>query len=146
MIEKRTEIHTGHDFPAIVFRDDGSVNLTDLILSIEEDVREKEEEKRAIICRSCRNVITYPDRIVNIEGQHSHVFTNPAGISFKIGCFSEAPGCFNTGALTDEYTWFSGFSWCFAICAGCFNHLGWFYTKGDSFFYGLILDSIAENR
>ncbi|MDM8517965.1 cereblon family protein, partial [Desulfobacterales bacterium HSG16] len=62
-----------------------------------------------------------------------------------IGCFSAAFGCARSGVPTSEYTWFAGFSWCFAMCSKCQIHLGWhFLAEGDKNFYGLILNQLVE--
>ncbi len=82
---------------------------------------------------------------MEVEGKHMHVFSNPEGIVFQIGCFSSADGCVNRGVPTTEFTWFTGFSWRFSFCSNCYIHLGWFYqSKGVENFYGLILDRLAE--
>ncbi len=109
-----------------------------------EDENETEKEDY-IICRACGNVIASPDEQMEVDGKFSHTFTNPAGIAYKIGCFSNAKGCVNFGEPTSDFTWFPGFDWCYALCSNCFSHLGWHYSSGDSSFFGLILDNIAEN-
>ncbi len=103
------------------------------------------EEERTIICRLCRHVITTPDTMVPMNGILNHIFTNPAGVTYTIACFTSAKGCVTTGEPTIDYTWFPGFQWSYALCAGCFSHLGWHYTGGENAFYGLILDRITEN-
>jgi hypothetical protein len=109
--------------------------------------REGEEpsRERRLLCKICGHYITSRDRVIEQAGSHVHVFTNPAGVTFRIGCFSSAPGCLNAGEPTEDYTWFPGFAWSFAVCAGCMNHLGWLYESGTSGFYGLILENLAED-
>lgn len=99
---------------------------------------EKEETSRAVLCHMCRSVLTYLRSEVSIHGRHLHTFFNPAGIVYEIRCFSEAPGCVTHGKPTDEFTWFSGFTWEYCLCGTCFDHLGWFYKAPDSSFFGLI--------
>ncbi len=113
---------------------------------VKEDDETSEDRDYHIICRSCSNVLTSPDESIHIDGNHVHKFVNPAGIIFKIRCFKSVPGCIAVGSPTKEFTWFPGFSWSFAICASCLNHLGWFYFSEGNSFFGLILDNIAENR
>jgi hypothetical protein len=108
--------------------------------------KEKKKKKEFILCRSCSHIITSIDRKIEIDGQHAHTFTNPAGIVYRIGCFSEAPGCFNFGEPTEEFTWFPGFAWSYANCLKCFMHLGWFYQSGDRHFYGLILNHLIAGQ
>lgn len=110
--------------------------------------REGEEvsrEKR-LLCGICGHYITSRDRAVEESGSHTHVFTNPAGVTFHIGCFSSAPGCHSAGDPTEEYTWFPGFAWSFALCGGCMAHLGWLYESGSRRFHGLILAGLVEEN
>jgi hypothetical protein len=106
---------------------------------------EKIKREHLILCRFCNNNITSPENIIEINGKHRHTFTNHAGNTFAIGCFSFAEGCLNYDEPTTEYTWFPGFSWCYAICASCYSHLGWYYVSPGSSFYGLILNNLIEN-
>ncbi|HVO66177.1 MAG TPA: cereblon family protein [Syntrophales bacterium] len=82
---------------------------------------------------------------ITVNGQHAHIFKNPAGITFHIGCFSTAWGCFTYGIPTYDVTWFKGFSWCVALCANCFYHLGWHYQSGGESFFGLILANLIKD-
>ena len=127
--------------PLLLFKEKIDTGLSKPSVKIEGDV----SRERAIICRVCGNVITKPDYAIEIEGKCAHKFVNPAGIVYHIGCYKEAPGCAAAGEPTREFTWFPGYSWCFALCNMCFAHLGWYYTSGASGFYGLILDNITEN-
>ena len=141
--------HTYHNyytdpFPVLAFKektDDIETGISEPSVKIDADIF----RERAIICRACGNVITKPDQAIEIEGKSAHKFVNPAGIVYHIVCFREAPGCAAAGEPTREFTWFPGYSWCFALCDMCFAHLGWRYTSGDSGFFGLILDNITEN-
>lgn len=105
---------------------------------------EDSDEKRFLLCKTCNTVITSSEKRIDISGGHRHTFKNPAGIMYTIGCFSRARGCFTVGAPTDEFSWFPGFSWCFAMCAQCLSHMGWQYQSTGENFYGLILDNIVE--
>jgi len=105
----------------------------------------EEKEERAILCRNCKHQITSFKHIIEVRGQHRHTFGNPEGFVFEIGCFSAAKGCRNEGVPTSEFTWFSGFSWRYAICAKCYLHLGWHYlSRGEANFYGLILNRLIQ--
>lgn len=102
------------------------------------------EEDDSIRCGICGNHVTSDGERISVHGSHDHAFLNPLGLLFHIGCFSGAPGCLDTGEYTDEYTWFPGYSWCFALCARCRAHLGWRYHSGDHAFWGLILDRLSR--
>ncbi len=96
-----------------------------------------------IVCRACGFAVCHPDDAITVSGAHRHTFANPHGIVFEIGCFRNAPGCTRVGEASDDFTWFAGYRWRIAICAGCHRHLGWrFEGTGDSF-HGLILDRLA---
>jgi hypothetical protein len=103
------------------------------------------EEEHFILCRNCGNTITTPASIISVNGRHTHVFTNPEGFIYEIGCFSSAEGCIVYGEPTFEYTWFEGFRWNFCMCSECLIHLGWYYQNGDNGFFGLILDRLIDS-
>jgi hypothetical protein len=113
----------------------------------EQDILKRVMEGRdeGILCRTCANRITSPEEMVKQSNRHVHTFRNPAGISYTIGCFKKAPGCLSLGESTDEFTWFPGFLWNYAVCSRCFSHLGWFYqTPGGDSFFGLILNQLIN--
>ena len=101
-------------------------------------------EDHFIVCRNCGNRITTPERIISVNGEHTHTFTNPEGFTYDIGCFSVAEGCDVYGEPTREHTWFHGFTWRFCVCSGCLMHLGWNYEREGESFFGLILDLLAD--
>jgi hypothetical protein len=79
-----------------------------------------------------------------VSGSHQHVFTNPAGITYQICCFSSAGGCVIYGIPTAEFSWFSGYAWTIALCANCLLHVGWYYQSEKSCFFGLIPDHLIR--
>lgn len=104
----------------------------------------KEKEERALHCKHCLSRITTQAAAVEKEGRHEHTFYNPAGVVFRIGCFSEAQGCLPEGEPTSAFTWFSEYAWQVAYCAQCRMQLGWFYQSGRGSFWGLILDHLIQ--
>lgn len=96
-----------------------------------------------ILCRACSRGITSVAAAIAVSGSHHHRFINPAGLTYRIGCFSAAPGCMVYGRPTMEFTWFSGFAWSLAFCRNCYLHLGWHYQSPERSFFGLILDNLA---
>ncbi|MDY6935641.1 MAG: cereblon family protein [Spirochaetota bacterium] len=109
------------------------------------DWDDESRREHLILCKLCSNIITSPDNCIVINGKHQHTFKNPVGYTYQIGCFINAKGCIITGEPTTDFTWFSGFSWCYAICSICHIHLGWYYQSKISSFYGLILNHLIEN-
>lgn len=99
-----------------------------------------EAKPRFLLCKTCRAKITPEDARVEVRGRHVHVFCNPYGLVFEIGCFAEAQGSAAYGPPSPEFTWFPGYEWQVALCRGCGAHLGWRYVgiHGGEF-HGLIL-------
>ena len=103
------------------------------------------EEEEYILCRRCHQAITKPAERIAMQGSHRHTFANPHGIVFEIGCFRNAKGCGYAGVASDDFSWFSGYSWRVCFCTMCLTHLGWMFSlKGLDSFYGLILDRLIE--
>jgi hypothetical protein len=108
-------------------------------------VSELEENQEILKCAACGLLITYRDAGIAMGGQHARWFTNPGGYSYQVGCFDRAPGCSHLGADTEEHSWFPGYAWTIALCAGCGIHLGWRFRSRADQFYGLILDRMIAS-
>lgn len=103
-----------------------------------------EEEDKNIYCKICGNVLTTKDEQIKIQGSHEHTFTNPHGFVYHIACYKKVWGAKIMGEETEEFSWFRGYVWCYALCTRCRVHLGWRYraSKNDIFF-GLIFDRLS---
>jgi hypothetical protein len=97
-----------------------------------------------VYCSACKHPVARKSDVIAVNGAHTHYFTNPYGIRFHVGCYSAALGCDLSGRPTAADTWFPGFKWRLATCAECRGHLGWYFERGDSYFYGLIVDRIRQ--
>lgn len=117
-----------------------TTDAADVIEEITDSVR----RRRALRCASCRAEVTDLGARIEMDGAHRHTFVNPSGISFRIGCFGSAPGVRGLGELSRWWSWFPGFAWRVALCAGCRRHLGWSF-HGEWTFWGLILDRLVED-
>ena len=102
------------------------------------------EKANFLCCRECKYPITQEANRININERHQHVFANPHGYVFNIGCFSQAPGCINYGEATSFFSWFPGYSWQIVLCRQCTTLLGWFFQSNDAIFWGLILDRLIN--
>ncbi len=100
------------------------------------------DESEQILCKACQHKITSLENKIEVNGLHQHVFSNPGGFVFEIGCFSGAIGCVNQGSPSLEHSWFTGYAWRFALCSNCLRHLGWFFQSGKDSFYALILKNL----
>lgn len=98
------------------------------------------QTQKSVRCKNCGHAITNASFAIQ---PHEHTFRNPAGYSFHVLCYSDAPGASEAGSPTTEACWFPGYSWTFAICQGCHNHLGWWYHGTDSF-AGLIATRLVR--
>ena len=76
-------------------------------------------------CRVCSHRVTPADSAISFDGDRRHRFRNPAGLAFVIVLHDEAPGCVAEGEASEYWSWFPGYAWCVAVCAGCRFHLGW---------------------
>lgn len=103
------------------------------------------EDKNFVYCATCSNILTQADCKIEVNGSFQHTFTNPHNFTFNIGCFNQALGCDISGEPHAADSWFYGFVWRIASCAECHNHLGWYFSRRDDYFYGLILDRIQED-
>lgn len=101
-------------------------------------------EKKKVLCRSCGAEITDNSFATNVNDSHEHSFFNPHGYVFQIRCYSAATGCISAGNPSNEFTWFSGYTWQLAVCNKCSAHLGWRFQSDSVSFYGLIRDKISE--
>ncbi len=103
--------------------------------------------EESILCRQCLQELTKPSERISIQGSHQHIFSNPHGIVFEIGCFRSVSGCGAVGPATLEWSWFKGYSWRILVCRMCLTHLGWlFSSSSNESFCGLILDRIIESK
>jgi len=98
-----------------------------------------------IYCSTCSSIIARSFDRIEVNGSHDHRFVNPYGIRFHIGCFAQALGCTISGDRVAADTWFPGFRWQHASCSECHVHLGWYFDRGDEYFYGLILNRIQHD-
>jgi len=118
------------------------------VLNSPESNEQKETEDvpaRNIICRICLAEVTTKKDQFTKNGRQEHCFFNPHGIAFVVRCFKKAAGCTVTGDPSSEFSWFEGYLWSFALCAGCGEHLGWFFQNhGGNSFFGLIPSKLIE--
>ena len=117
------------------------------VTSAREDERPVIAGEAPLLCAACGAVVTDRRNAVSVAGAHQHTFVNPAGIIYRVRCFSDAPGCREAGELTGEFSWFAGYAWRYALCGSCAEHLGWVYrAEARGAFYGLIAEKLAEGR
>ncbi|MBU1342634.1 MAG: hypothetical protein KKE44_22745 [Proteobacteria bacterium] len=107
-----------------------------------EETKTISQEEKIIVCSYCNNPITDPSKQLIVNNSFRHIFANPHGYVFEIGCFSEAGGCTKASDSSSEFSWFAGFSWQIGICNACSTHLGWVFASDAKRFYGLILEKL----
>ncbi|MCM2283325.1 MAG: cereblon family protein [Desulfobacula sp.] len=111
-------------------------------LSVAETKTDSKEDE-IIVCAFCSHPITTPSKQILIHDGFRHIFANPHGYVFEIGCFSEAMGCRPVSNPSAEFSWFIGYSWQTCICSQCATHLGWFFSSESDHFWGLILEKLV---
>lgn len=97
-----------------------------------------------LACRACRAKITSRALAMEVDGRHRHVFFNPHGLVFELGCFASAKNLIPQGPPVAEFTWFPGHRWQPVTCAQCRAQLGWRFLGADSGFFGLILKNLMD--
>lgn len=111
-----------------------------------DDTAEAPPEEGPICCGQCLLPVTSSRERCSVGGAHRHVFANPHGFVYEIGCFANAPGCAPVGPATPDFSWFPGTTWRIVVCARCGLHLGWQYAgqAGHGPFFGLILPRLRQ--
>ena len=107
-----------------------------------EDVEPSSQTEKKICCAFCLHPVTEPENQIVMNGSFRHVFANPHGYVYEIGCFSHASGCRPSSTSSSEFSWFSGFSWQIGVCGQCASHLGWLFSSESKIFYGLIIEKL----
>jgi hypothetical protein len=107
-------------------------------------------ERTRLVCRSCGTTISTTDAVIP-RGDWPLVFANPQGRVFELVLLRAAEELVFVGPATTEYTWFSGYAWRVALCAGCGNALGWRYEAAEperspAIFFGLQSKELIEAR
>lgn len=98
-------------------------------------------------CTGCGHPITDAAARIAVNGAHQHRRTNPAAVTYDIGCFGAAPGVVEAGKAISRHSWFRGFAWRLALCGQCGAHLGWaFAAAGATRFFGLILKRLSPEQ
>ncbi|HLO77668.1 MAG TPA: cereblon family protein [Magnetospirillum sp.] len=118
-------------------------DAVDLVTHTHEDER---SGGVAYYCAQCGQFMTRARLGIRMNGEHEHVLFNPAGILFRVVCFSDAPGAVAVGNASHRFTWFAGFTWRIALCKGCGIHVGWMYegAGAPAVFFGLIRSMLVE--
>ena len=106
--------------------------------------RDEARRKDLLRCVECHNPITRQSDRIAVNEKHQHVFANPHGYIYRIGCFGQASGCGAGGGESSEFTWFPGYTWRVALCGQCLTLLGWSFRSRESLFFGLIVDKLVE--
>jgi hypothetical protein len=107
-------------------------------------VRDDADNKEFLQCSQCQYPITRSTDRIEVNARHEHVFVNPHGYIYQIGCFARAPGCLTIGPETGHFSWFPGYTWQVAICGRCSTLLGWAFQATGSRFFGLILVKLSR--
>jgi hypothetical protein len=122
----------------------GLETITECVEQATDEAQPITERDDTIACAQCATEVTRHSLAVRQGGGHEHTRRNPAGYSWTIACYRDAPGCASAGELTTEASWFAGYAWCYAACAGCRRHLGWWFVGTGPSFVALIVTRITR--
>ncbi|BHF72535.1 hypothetical protein SprV_0401560200 [Sparganum proliferum] len=104
-------------------------------------------------CVSCkRNMSSQKDVICLAQEGSLQTYVNPHGIVFDMLTLSRViQGSVElVGESSTEYSWFPGYAWTIAHCAGCYNHVGWLFTAVSEdlrprMFWGIKRDALVPS-
>ncbi len=107
-----------------------------------------ERPEQPLVCRRCATAISDARALFAIGADTPvRVFANPAGLLREVLTARAARNLTFVGPPTEEFTWFPGYAWEAAFCAGCENHLGWRYSSPGGSppeFFGLLTSELAD--
>ena len=95
-------------------------------------------------CIKCHSVLSSEEERTRINQATSHRCMNPHGHFFHVECFNDAVGAIVRGEAETFWSWFTGYAWQISECRGCGEHIGWYFSRGDAGFFGLITDRITS--
>ena len=83
----------------------------------------------ALACTRCGLPICHHEQLFHMssEGPVS-AFVNPGGVVHETATFYKASNLVLVGPKSEEHSWFPGYAWTIALCAGCQGHIGWRFT------------------
>ena len=104
-----------------------------------------------LCCAQCGLRVVPSSAIFRPGAETPLVFANPEGMVFELVTASRAEGLTFVGPSVSEFSWFAGYAWRVALCAGCMSHLGWRYEACFSgvtpaVFFGLRRAALVERR
>ena len=140
---KKKSYHSADEFH-LLQPGDRTKKAVDSSIDVETKDTHGSGKKDFLVCAECKYPITRETDKIEVNEKHQHVFANPHGYFFQIGCFAEAAGCLTTGEETAFFTWFPGYSWQIAVCGQCWTLMGWAFTSNEFHFYGLILEKLIQ--
>lgn len=110
----------------------------------------EERPERVLRCAVCGTELASPKAIFRKGSDHLvQAHANPYGFIHEIVTVRAARNLLYAGPPTTEFTWFPGYAWETAYCAGCQSHVGWRYTATRDEvepprFWGLLRKMIRE--
>ncbi len=104
------------------------------------------DKKEFLHCLECHYPITRKSERILMNEKYRHVFANPHGYIYQIGCFAQASGCVLASQESSHFSWFPGYTWQIALCGQCWTLLGWAFQASKNRFFGLILDKLTEEE
>ncbi|KAL3153029.1 hypothetical protein ABBQ38_012053 [Trebouxia sp. C0009 RCD-2024] len=101
-------------------------------------------------CRFCMTQVAFASDVVSMSSEGTGgAFVNSHGYVHDMITLHRATNAVCDGEPETEHSWFPGFAWTIAYCAGCTSHLGWKFTAAQrnqhpQSFWGLRRPAITE--
>jgi len=107
---------------------------------------------RAYVCRRCGTAVARMAGEISVLGRPAvTTYENPAGIACEIVTLAGAMHLEEAPEGMTEHSWFEGYAWRQAACAGCGTFLGWRYDAvlpgaEPAVFHGLLVAMLRRAR
>lgn len=101
-------------------------------------------------CRYCMTEVASARDVLSMSNEGTGgAFVNSHGYVHDMITLHRATNTACEGEPETEHSWFPGYAWTIAYCAGCANHLGWMFTAAQpnlvpGSFWGLRRPAITE--
>lgn len=101
-------------------------------------------------CARCLQSVAHPADVISLRGSAPvGTYVNPFGYLHSVITLGAAQQLIVVGTPSTLSSWFTGYAWRMALCAGCGAHLGWRFSsleadREPAGFWGLSRAALIE--
>lgn len=107
---------------------------------------------RPLRCAQCKVEIAAKSDVFTVPGAEgtTGAYVNPQGFVHQTVTLRTASNLILVGSPEPEHSWFAGYAWTIAYCAGCHSHMGWRFTPtrrgggGVASFFGVRRSELTD--